>query len=211
MALLRSDDTPAPASLHQWLAQQSPADAPRPRSRVRAPRISWGRLVPVATTVLAAAVVVLVLVIVNGGPTSSPGLHQATTLALSTPTSPAPAEIPGTHTLDVSAGGVRFPYWAPTVGWQASGQRTDTISGRSAITVFYRRLGHTVGYTIVTGDPLPVKGGQTVTRGGVTYTFFRQGPARSVTWVRGNHTCVIAGNWVSNGTLLKLATADIPA
>ena len=209
MTMLRSDGTPAPASLHRWVQEQTAVATPQ-RSRPRLPQIRWGVLIPAATTALAAAVIALVVVIGNSG-TSNPDLNQATRLALSTPTAPAPAETTsGTRTLDVSAGGLPFPYWGQTVGWQAAGTRADKISGRPTVTVFYRRLGHTVGYSIVTGAPLPFKGGRTVTRGGVAYTFIRQGPARSVTWVRGNHTCVIAGQWVTNGTLLKLATADIP-
>lgn len=209
MTMVRSDDTPAPASLHRWVQEQTAAATPR-RSRPRLPKIRWSVLIPVATTALAVAVIALVVVIGNSG-TTNPDLHQATSLALSTPTAPAPAETTGAaHTLDVSAGGLPFPYWGRTIGWRASGLRTDKISGRPTVTVFYRRLGHTVGYTIVTGAPLPVNGGSTVTRGGVPYTFIRQGSARSVTWVRGNHTCVIAGRWVTNITLLKLATADIP-
>jgi hypothetical protein len=209
MTMLRSDATPAPDSLHRWVQEQTAAATPK-RSRPRLPQIRLGVLVPVVTTALAAAVILLVVVIGNNG-AGNPNLNQATRLALSTPTTPAPAEAtPGARTLDVSAGGVRFPYWGHTVGWHTTGTRTDKISGRATVTVFYRRLGHTVGYTIVTGAPLPVNGGQTVTRGGVPYTFIRQGPARSVTWVRGNHTCVIAGRSVTNVTLLKLATADIP-
>jgi hypothetical protein len=209
MTMLRSDATPAPASLHRWVQEQTAAATPR-RSRLRLPQIRLGVLVPAVTTALAAAVILLVVVIGNNG-AGSPNLHQATQLALSTPTAPAPAEVtPGARTLDVSAAGLPFPYWDHSIGWQATGTRTDTISGRPTVTVFYRRLGRTVGYTIVTGAPIPVNGGQTVTRGGVPYTFIRQGPARLVTWVRGNHTCVIAGHSVTNATLLKLATADIP-
>jgi hypothetical protein len=208
MTMLRSDATPAPASLHRWVQDQTAAATPR-RSRPRLPQIRLGVLVPVLTTALAAAVILLVVVIANNG-AGSPNLNQATRLALLTPTTPAPDEAtPGGRTLDVSAGGLPFPYWGHTVGWNATGARTDKISGRPTVTVFYRRLGHTVGYTIVTGSPLPVTGGQTVTRGGVPYTFIGHGPARLVTWVRGNHTCVIAGRSVTNATLLKLATADV--
>jgi hypothetical protein len=207
ITLVRSNDTPAPASLHRWVQEQTAAAKPPP-SRLRLPQIRLGVLVPV-TAALAAAVIALVVVIGNNG-AGTPTLSQATRLALSSPTGPAPAETtPGARTLDVSAGGLPFPYWGQKVGWHATGVRTGRISGRPTVTVFYRRLGHTVGYTIVTGAPLAVKGGRTLTHDGVQYTFIRQGPVRLVTWVRGYHTCVIAGRSVTDGTLLKLA--DIPA
>ena len=114
-------------------------------------------------------------------------------------------------TLDVSAGGIPFPYWEHTVGWNAIGARSDSIGGRHAVTVFYEAGGRRVGYTIVTGPPVQVKGGVTVTAHGTPYTFMRTGSARLITWVRNGHTCVIAGHGVTYKTLLGLATADFPA
>ena len=43
---------------------------------------------------------------------------------------------------------------------------------------------------------------------GIRYIFGRAGSGRFITWVRGGHTCVIAGRRVSNRTLLELARAD---
>ena len=68
-----------------------------------------------------------------------------------------------------------------------------------------------VGYTIVTGPPVTVRGGVTVTSHGIPYTLKRVGPARLITWLRNGHTCVIAGQGVTYRTLLRLATADLPA
>jgi len=62
----------------------------------------------------------------------------------------------------------------------------------------------------VTGPPIPVHGGVTLTRDGIPFTFMRKGSVRLVTWLRSGHTCVIAGREISNPQLLKLATADVP-
>ncbi len=74
------------------------------------------------------------------------------------------------------------------------------------MTVFYgARSGERVGYAIVDGHELPVSGGQTVTRGGISYRLLSRASARLVTWLRHGHTCVIAGRGVSDVTLLRLA------
>jgi hypothetical protein len=56
-----------------------------------------------------------------------------------------------------------------------------------------------------------VNGGVSITSHGIPYTLKRSGPTRLITWVRNGHTCVIAGQGVTYRTLLKLATADLPA
>ncbi len=209
MTMLRSDATPAPASLHRWVQDQTTAATPR-RSRRRLPQIRLGVLVPVVTTAMAAAVILLVVVIANNG-AGSPSLNQATRLALSTPTAAAPAEATRAGARSTcQRAGCRSPTGATRLaGTPRARARTGSRDAPRSPS-FTVGCGHTVGYTIVTGAPVPVTGGQTVTRGGVPYTFIGHGPARLVTWVRGNHTCVIAGRCVTNATLLKLATADIP-
>jgi hypothetical protein len=86
------------------------------------------------------------------------------------------------------------------------------VAGRSIVTVFYTSpWGARVGYAIVGGPPVKVPGGTTVTHNGVEFTFLRHGQARLVTWIRDGHTCVIAGRNVANGTLLRLASEEIPS
>jgi hypothetical protein len=210
VSLLRAIDTPAPDSLRQWLESQTEERQTdeRPAKRRRGwamPRFAFPAALGVAAAAIAAAVVIAV-----GGGSSSPTLGQAAHAALAASTMPAPNES-GAMTLDVSAGGIPFPYWEHTVGWNAIGARSDSIGGRHAVTVFYEAGGRRVGYTIVTGPPVQVKGGVTVTAHGTPYTFMRTGSARLITWVRNGHTCVIAGHGVTYKTLLGLATADFPA
>ena len=210
VSLLRAIDTPAPDSLRQWLESQTEErqTEERPAKRRRGwamPRFAF----PAALGVAAAAIAAAVVIAVSGG-SSSPTLGQAAHAALAASTMPAPTES-GAMTLDVSAGGIPFPYWGHTVGWKATGARSDSIGGRRAVTVFYEARGRRVGYTIVTGPPVQVKGGVTVTTHGTPYTFMRAGSARLVTWVRNGHTCVIAGHGVTYAKLLRLATADFPA
>jgi hypothetical protein len=204
VALLRALDVAAPVALRSEVAQQL-REAARPRRR-------WLRIrlvLPTAATVAVAAVIAIVLL--AGGGASAPSLQQTVHLTLAAAVSPAPAEH-GTQALDISASGIRFPYWQRTVGWRALGARTDRLGGRTVVTVFYRsRTGSRVGYAIVGGAPLPIGAGRVVTRGGVPYRLVREGATDLVTWRRAGHTCVIAGHGVGPETLLRLATADVAA
>jgi anti-sigma factor RsiW len=217
VTLLRSaDEVQAPDSLRQRIEEQAKAaGASRRRVRPR-PRVRLRLAIP-SVSALAAAVAVAVVLIASGGGTSAPTLAQptlaqATHLTLASATSPAPVESrSGANTLDDSAAGIPFPYWRRSVAWNAVGARADRVSGREITTVFYAsQSGTRVGYAIVGGSPLPVHGGSTVSRHGVQFTLLNLGGARLVTWLRSGHTCVIAGRSVSDRTLLRLASSDIP-
>ena len=102
---------------------------------------------------------------------------------------------------------IYFPNWANTLGWRASGTRTDRIGGRSAITVYYRRGPSRVAYEIVSGPPLKL--GQpagTVTRGGVVFRTLKSSRGPIVTWVRDGHTCVLLGSGTAVPVMLSLAS-----
>ena len=200
VALMRAADVPAPLRLRSAVADQlRAAERPAHRSRLRL-RFA---LPAVAT----AAVVALLAVLVTGAGTPAPTLAQTVRLTLAAAVSPAPAE--RNATLDVSAAGIPFPYWQHTVGWRAVGARTDLVSGRRIVTVFYAgRYRSRVGYAIVPGDPIATTGGRVVTQGGVRYRLARVGGAALITWLRRGHTCVIAGRSVAPGTLLALAADD---
>jgi len=187
-AMLRSAEVTAPDSLRMRVEDLARAAA-APRRR---PHFRFGGALPRAA----------------GGPS----LRQTARLALASATMPAPSEASTkTPSLDVSAAGIPFPYWERSVGWRASGARVEKLSGRRIITVFYNGpKGDRVGYAIVPGAPVPVRGGFRVTRDGVAFRLLSDGSVRLVTWLRSGHTCVIAGRAVSDRTLLRLATADIP-
>jgi hypothetical protein len=208
LSLMRSADVRAPDALRHRLEGMVQAAGTGQRRRTR--RLPRLRLVaPMAAAVAAVAVVIVLLA---GGGASGPSLRQTVQLALSSATFPAPAETGGSAgTLTDTAAGIPFPYWQRTVGWRALGSRVDRVSGRPITTVFYGSPnGDRVGYSIVGGAALPVAGGATTVRDGVSFTLLREGSARLVTWLRSGHTCVIAGRGIGERTLLRLATADIP-
>jgi hypothetical protein len=156
--------------------------------------------------VAAAAVIVIVIALGGGSAVAPPNVQSAAAVALATPTSPAPAQTG--DRLDVSSGGITFPYWQATVGWRAVGTRTDTLHGRRVVTVFYTGAkGARVGYSIVGGQPLAVPSAPVIDHHGVAFTVLRRGGANVVTWQRNGHTCVIASHSASSKRLIELATS----
>jgi hypothetical protein len=203
VTMLRALDEPAPAALHARVREMTDGSL-TPR---RAPRWRRSLFVP-ATTALAVAVAALV-VLLGGSGASGPTVSQTAHLALAAATLPAPAEDAAhRNLLRLRVGGIAFPYYGRTAGWEATGARTDTLGGRRVITVFYTAHGHRVGYAIVDGAPLAVGGGKRVTEGGVSYSLQRDHGSELITWRQAGHTCVIAGRNVSMGTLLGLASAE---
>ena len=205
VTMLRALDEPAPAALRDRVREMTDEGA-----QTRGPRRTarWRRslFVPAATA-LAVAVAALV-VLLSGGESSSPTVPQTAHLALAAATSPAPPEDPAhPGLLRLRVGRLAFPYYGRT-GWEATGARTDTLSGRRIAIVFYTARGHRVGYAIVSGAPLPAGGGTLVTRGDVTYWLQHAHGAELITWRQAGHTCVIAGHRVSPRTLLALASAE---
>jgi hypothetical protein len=207
LTMLRALDEAAPAALRARVNEMTGAAAqtngPRPAGR-------WRRslFVPAATA-LAVAVAALVVLLGSSGGSSAPTVPQTARLALAAATSPAPPEDPAHRgLLRLRLGGIAFPYYGRTAGWEATGARTDTIASRRIVTVFYTAQGHRVGYAIVSGDPLEVSGGKVISEGGVSYRLQLAGDAMLITWRQAGHTCVIAGHRVSTSTLLTLAAAE---
>jgi hypothetical protein len=205
LALMQAlDDEPAPAGLHASV-QSLLADAPAGRARPRRSR----RLVPVA--VAAVAIVAVAAVLLSSGGSSGPSVNQAAMIALRQPTEPSPAESPGHKpTLQREAAGISFPYWEDDLGWKTNGARADTFASRSATTVFYTARspsGRTarVGYTILSGDALPLPKAPAVEHRGTRYFVLSDDGATVVTWRRNGHTCILASRGVAAGTLLHLA------
>jgi hypothetical protein len=206
VTMLRAFDEPAPAALRARVREITDG-----ATRTAGPRWAWrwrrSLFVP-AATVLAIAVAALVVLLGSSG-SSAPTVPQTARLALAAATSPAPPEDPAhSGLLRLRVGGLAFPYYGLTAGWEATGARTDTIGGRRVVTVFYTARGHRVGYAIVSGAPLPAGGGTLVTRGDVTFWLQRVHGAQLITWRQAGHTCVIAGRRVSPRTLLSLASAE---
>jgi hypothetical protein len=183
----------APTGLRTRVARADPVVARRARWSV--PALASAGVVAVAVAVVLATI-----------GSSTPTVAQAASLALRSPTAAAPAGNRGALLPRLRAAGLPFPYWEDRFGWRAAGVRTDSLSGRSATTVFYRRAGLLVGYTIVAGRALATPAGARVTvRDGTRIELFSVGGRTAVTWPRRGHTCVLSGAGVPGRVLVRLA------
>jgi anti-sigma factor RsiW len=193
LSLTGAIDVEAPASLRQRIY------APRERRR-RALRLP----APRTALVLVGAVVLLVLLAPRG---HAPSVRSDVHLALAAAKLPPPTPSASDRTvLSAAVQGVSFPDWTGR-GWTASGERGDTLDGRSVETVFYRSREYArLGYSIVAGSPLSVGAAQrTVESHGVVYSVIRSDGATVVTWQRDGHTCVLASVHATAPVLLALA------
>ncbi|HEY1688562.1 MAG TPA: hypothetical protein VGF95_06820 [Solirubrobacteraceae bacterium] len=219
LVMLQSAQTvQAPASLHvaveRLVSEHSPANERGPtaeRARRRRPARRWRLerrplgLAGVAAGIAAVIALALALAPSSGG---GPTLAAAVTLTQRPAALAAPTEsTSGTDRLTASVDGVSFPYWEQRFGWRASGERTAAVGGRSARAVYYTNAhGARVGYAIVAGGALPAHGGRIVWRRDVAYRLLSVDGVSTVTWLRGGHTCVLAGRGVRPATLVRLAS-----
>jgi hypothetical protein len=207
ISLLRSVDVVAPDALRARLEGMIDEAGDRGRRRPQSARWRNTLFVPAAT---ALAIVIVALIVLLGPGATAPSVSQTAKLALAPATAPAPAR-DGAHPelLAAAVDGIPFPSYVSSPGWQATGSRTQVVHERTIVTVYYRAHdGSQVGYSIVPGHSLKRPGGATAVLHGVRYSYGRVRSGRYITWVRGGHTCVIAGAQVSDRTLLALAGAD---
>lgn len=209
-ALVRSIDIGAPASLHGSVHELTTAAARRGGSRKWRERVALPRPSALLVGALASAaglIAVLVLALGSSGP-STPTVLQASLLGLRPASTGAPEENPhAPGQLAISTDGIAYPYWNRRFGWQTAGARSDTIGGHSVTTVFYANsAGQRIGYSIVTGGPLPIPGsGHAAVWHGTRFDVLHPGGSTVVTWRRAGHTCILVGSRVSAKTLLTLA------
>lgn len=185
----------APPSLRARIAaDRRPARAPRRRLQLGA-------------ALAAAAAAALALFIVLPGGAGGPSIAAAAERSTRPSTGASPQPRPAQPTLLAqSVGGVAFPNWQNKFGWRVSGMRSDTLDGRRMTTVFYRKEGRRLGYTIVDGSPLRVPpDAAVVTRDGTQLHTFVLDGRHVVTWLRGSHTCVLSGTALPRAVLVKLA------
>jgi hypothetical protein len=186
---------------------------PELRARIAAlePPPARRRLVPVAAVAVAAVAIVLAIV-VSGAPEAPP----PATLAAAT-------DLPATGPprLDRSFAGVRYSDWEGEFGWRATGRRADRVAGRQAETVFYEHQGHRIGYTVLDGEAYePPPGGREYELDGTTvWIYAPRGTAthdrghgavseRVAVFERNGRTCVLAGEVLDEGTLVRLVAAE---
>jgi len=157
------------------------------------------------------AAIVIVAVSNTGGGSKGPTIPAAAQLAFASSTGPAPAAKSATL-LDVSYGGVTFPNYKK-LAVPPTGQRTDQIGGRPALTVYYRLPdGTPLSYTVFSGKAVPLpKNTRSVRFEGVPLKTFTTPDGLSVvTLVRYGRTCVLAAKTKPN-VVLGLAAAPVLA
>ncbi len=161
---------------------------------------------------LAAVVLALVLALPSGTP-GAPSVSDAAALAARGPMQGAPAPDPSLPAarLYQNVGDVYFPNWTSRFGWNAVGSRTDTLGGRTAITVYYERNDDTIAYTIVHAPPLAQPSAKATNLRGTEFRTLNLSGRLVVTWRRGSDTCVLSGTGVKAAELQRLAAWKVPA
>jgi hypothetical protein len=175
--------------------------------RVSRPRRSrvWAGYGALAGAVAAGALAVALLL--PGGAPGSPSASQAAELALRGPSAAAPppdASAPRVKLADRFQA-LYFPNWSSTLGWRAVGMRRDRLGGRATMTVYYRRGGGLVAYTIVGAPKLASPSGHLTRVNGYELRIFSLAGRTVVTWRRAGHTCVISAAHVPVRALEQLA------
>jgi hypothetical protein len=162
----------------------------------RRPQRRWIAVPAFSAAAVAVLVAVALLAIGSGG---GPTIADAAGLALRNPTLPPPAGQPGNERfLKADVGGVPFPNYRYSTPFSTAGARSDELSGRRARTVIYGLGSNRIGYTIVSGKPLPVpNGARVIKHGGESFAVLRNHGALVVTWREKDHTCVLASRTAS--------------
>ena len=175
----------------------------------RAPNRRGRRIYAGALGAAVAAVVLALVLLLPGGSPGAPSISQAATLATRGAALPAPAEqgpMLGTNVQDTY-----FPNWRRSFHVWPSGERTDRLNGRLAVTVFYTdRFKQEIAYTILAMPPLRWKTARITHVKGVALQSFVQDGRRVVAWRRDGHTCVLSASGVSVTRLAALAAWDGP-
>jgi lipoprotein-anchoring transpeptidase ErfK/SrfK len=143
----------------------------------------------------------------NGGPSTL----QVAAVGTRPPIAGAPAvDRSHPHLLQAVEAGIPFPRWSERFPWKASGERTDSVGGRTTLTVYYDDPGGTrLAYTIVDGAALAWPGGSraVVHRGVEVHVVHAQGRVIAA-WREHGHSCVIsAPDSVPEQHMIDLASA----
>lgn len=188
----------APLALRARVEAMQRGEAPARRRRFGLP--AW---LPIATIATVTAVAIAALVLIGGPPSTADMLAAATRI----PTGAVSLDPRQPALLRDRVEAVRFPNFEAKFGWEATGVRVDDIGGRTAKTVFYRREGRRIAYTIVEGEALAWPGGTAKeVYDGVPMRTFTSGDRTVVTWRRDGHTCVLSAVGVPREELKALAS-----
>ncbi len=89
-------------------------------------------------------------------------------------------------------------------GFRAIGTRTDTVDGRRAETVIYRRGTVGVHYTVVEGRPLDLPAGDRARAGDRELALARDGGVSLVVWHQEGKTCILASRATTPEAMAEL-------
>jgi hypothetical protein len=199
--LLRDQGPPAPPSLRARIEAQQRSARPAATSSI------GGRIALAGATAVAVLAVMFVVPALFENETI--GAQDVHALGAQGSTSGPPAPVRGeTQLLSETVEGVPFPNWTREFGWREVGYRDDTLAGRETETVFYHHEGHTIAYTIVSGQPLETPDdGVSRQVNGMNVTALSDDHGHDiVVFERGGRTCVLSGHVEHRSTLLELAT-----
>jgi hypothetical protein len=201
-AALRGLDIPAPASLRRRIAAELPQSKSPARRPWRGRRLAFGGVLAGA----AAAILLALLLVPSGG--GEPTVAEAAQLSDLPATRASVRVDPANRRLLAAAvDGVPFPNLHADFVWKQAGERSDELDGRTTRTVYYKRDGQRIGYTILAGDPIDVPAGaRPSVQNGVRLATVTEGSRATVTWRRGGRTCVLSGKGVSPKDLREVAS-----
>ena len=192
-----AESVSAPLALRSRVEAMQRADPAPGRRRRR----SWGWW-PSAALAGAAVAAVAIVVAFSGGPATA----EVLAAAVRPPVAAVQLDPAQPRLLRDEVDDVRFPNYEGKFGWEAVGTRTDEFGGREAKTVFYRREGRRVAYTIVEGEQLAwPPGADRTEREGTELRVFEDGDRSVVTWRRKGRTCVLSATNVPRDQLVELA------
>jgi hypothetical protein len=194
----------APLALRTRVQEMERGDAvtaPGERRARRERRRGWGWL-PGFGLAAAALAAVAIVVAFSGGPATA----EVLAAAVRPPVAAAQLDPSQPRLLKNQVDDIRFPNYEGKFGWEAEGVRTDEIGGRQTKTVFYRREGRRIAYTIVEGDQLAwPPGAERTVQEGTPMRVFKSDGRTAVTWRRNGRTCVLSATNVPTDQLLELA------
>jgi hypothetical protein len=191
LAVIRARDERAPQRL-RGAVEGLPGRARR--------RTAYRIAVPLGAAT-AALIAGAVLVALPGSEREPPTLPQVAALAVRSPTSASPSE-------GAEAWGLEYPDLSREYRWREAGSRTDRLRGRTAQTVFYRKDGHRIAYTIVsTGSVRVPHGTRSWRRKGRPWYAFEHGGRTVVAWERAGHMCVVSANGLHSRVLVRMITS----
>jgi hypothetical protein len=175
--------------------------------RRRAPRTRRRRSPLRAVVAVGAAAAIALALVLPGALSGGLTVADASAFADKPPTAGAPAGVPGVpQLLTAKVDDVPFPNYAKKFGWTPVGVRHDHSSDRDVTTVYYRKDGRTIAYSIVSGGALDrPSDARPAKRGDVEYRVFKHDGRTVVTWERGGHTCVLSAPSVPAHELVALA------